>query len=136
MPNRIDLTSVPERLGEVGQRIAQGKRTHLAHVSGIIRIDKGTERHEKIARADLFLAEGAGAGAVVDFAGVMVFVDNQHRHEAVVGVGRANCYRPSVEIEHPFRIEGVAIGADTRAFRVAGRASGRPCRSRHGSRTT
>jgi hypothetical protein len=42
----------------------------------------------------------------------MVLVHDEERHETLAGVRQHDRHRPRVEIEHPPRIEGVAVHAD------------------------
>jgi hypothetical protein len=55
---------------------------HLPDVIGVRRIDQGADSGHYVPRAYVLPRKRVGAGVLVDAVGVLLLVDDLHRHEA------------------------------------------------------
>lgn len=62
----------------------------LPDVFRVRKIDKVTDHGNGIARADHFPSQSVSAGAVIGNAGVLILIDDLHRHEALTRLRQRN----------------------------------------------
>ena len=90
------------------------ERVDRLHVGRVVGVHERPDRQGDVPRADLLSRERVRPRRVEDIRGVVVLVDDLHRHVPLARVRERDGDRRGVEVEHAERVEGVAVQADHR----------------------